>query len=51
MEASNGLINEKCISDMFVGGQIEPSDSQWSTLVILVTKKMKAPHYVLTTAL
>ena len=30
---------EECVAEMLAGGQIEPSDSPWSTPVVLVTKK------------
>ena len=30
---------EECVAEMLTGGQIEPSDSPWSSLVVLVTKK------------
>ena len=30
---------EECVTEMLTGGQIEPSDSPWSLLVILMTKK------------
>ena len=30
---------EACVEDMLTGGQIEPSDSPWSSPVVLVTKK------------
>ena len=30
---------EECVTEMLTGGQIEPSDSQWSSPVVLVTKK------------
>ena len=30
---------EECVTEMLTGGQIEPSDSPWSSLVVLVTKK------------
>ena len=30
---------EECVNDMLTGGQIEPSDSPWSSPVVLVTKK------------
>ena len=29
---------EECVAEMLTGGQIEPSDSLWSSLVVLVTK-------------
>ena len=30
---------QKCVQDMLLGGQIEPSDSPWASPVVLVTKK------------
>ena len=30
---------EECVAEMLTGGQIEASDSPWSSLVMLVTKK------------
>ena len=30
---------QKCVQDMSLGGQIEPSDSPWASPVVLVTKK------------
>ena len=30
---------EECVAEMLTGSQIEPSDSLWSSLVVLVTKK------------
>ena len=30
---------EECVTEMLTGGQIEPSDSSWSSPVVLVTKK------------
>ena len=30
---------EECVAEMLTGGQIEPSDSPWSSRVVLVTKK------------
>ena len=30
---------EECVTEMLTGGQIEPSDSPWSSAVVLVTKK------------
>ena len=30
---------EECITEMLTGGQIEASDSPWSSPVVLVTKK------------
>ena len=30
---------EECVTEMLTGGQIEPSDSLWSSPVVLVTKK------------
>ena len=32
-------LEEECVTDMLTGGQIEPSDSPWSSPVVLVTKK------------
>ena len=40
---------EECMTEMLTGGQIEPSDSPWSSPVVLVTKKDGAPGFVLTT--
>ena len=38
--APAGLRTEqKCVQDMLLGGQIEPSDSPWASPVVLVTKK------------
>ena len=38
--APAGLRKEQdCVQDMLTGGQIEPSDSPWSSPVVLVTKK------------
>ena len=38
--APAGLRTEqKCVRDMLLGGQIEPSDSPWASPVVLVTKK------------
>ena len=38
--APAGLRKEQeCVKDMLTGGQIEPSDSPWSSPVVLVTKK------------
>ena len=37
--APAGLRTEqKCVQDMLLGGQIEPSDSPWASPVVLVTK-------------
>ena len=41
---------EKCVTEMLTGGQIEPSDSPWSSPVVLVMKKDGVPGFVLTTA-
>ena len=30
---------EECVADMLTGGQIETSDSPWSSPIVLVTKK------------
>ena len=30
---------EECVTEMTTGGQIEPTDSPWSSPVVLVTKK------------
>ena len=38
---------EECVSDMLTGGQIEPSDSPWSSPVVLVTKRTGVPGSVL----
>ena len=38
--APAGLQTEQtCVKEMLLGGQIEPSDSQWASPVVLVTKK------------
>ena len=38
--APAGLRTEqKCVQDMLLGGQIEPSDSPWASPLVLVTKK------------
>ena len=34
---------EDCVADMLTGGQIEASDSPWSSPVVLVTKKTAVP--------
>ena len=35
-----GLRTEQtCVKEILLGGQIEPSDSPWASLVVLVTKK------------
>ena len=41
---------EECVTEMLTGGQIESSDSPWSSPVVLVTKRMVVPSVVLTTA-
>ena len=41
---------EECVTEMLTGGQIETSDSPWSSPVVLITKKMVVPGFVLTTA-
>ena len=41
---------EECVAEMLTGGQIEPSDSPWSSPVVLVTKKDEGTGFVLTTA-
>ena len=38
---------EECVADMLTGGQIQPSDSPWSSPVVLVTKKDGVPGSVL----
>ena len=49
--APAGLRTEQtCIREMLEGGHIEPNDSPWASPVVLVTKKMSVPGYVLTTA-
>ena len=30
---------EECVTEMLTGGQIEPSNSTWSSSVVLVAKK------------
>ena len=30
---------EECVAEMLTSGQIEPSDSPWSSPVVLITKK------------
>ena len=39
---------EECVAEMLTGGQIEPSDSPWSSLVVLVTKNIWDPGSVST---
>ena len=39
---------EECVAEMLTGGQNEPSDSPWSSPVVLVTKNYGAPGSVLT---
>ena len=41
---------EECVTDMLTCGQIEPSDSPWSSPVVLVMKNTGVPGSVLTTA-
>ena len=36
---------EECVTDMLTGGQIETSDSPWSSPVILMTKKDGGTHF------
>ena len=36
---------EECAADMLTGGQIETSDSPWSSPVVLVTKKDGATRF------
>ena len=38
------------VHEMLTGGQIEPSDSPWSSPVVLVTKRDEGTGFVLTTA-
>ena len=40
---------EECVAEMLTGGQVEPSDSPWSSPVVLVTKKDGELGYVWTT--
>ena len=39
MSPQNIKQEEECVTDMLAGGQIGPSDSPWSSPVVLVTKK------------
>ena len=39
MSPQNMKKEEECVTEMLTGGQIEPSDSLWSSPVVLVTKK------------
>ena len=39
MSPQNMKKEEECVAEMLTGGQIEPSDSPWSSPVVLLTKK------------
>ena len=41
---------EECVAEMLTGGQIEASDSPWSSPVVLVTKKDGGTRFALTIA-